>query len=229
MRQIPLDRRLGMPYIVWDAKHLIESSSAMANAAAISQKLEDYLEAIFHLMAEKRVARVRDIARSMGVRMPTVTGALKHLAEHGLVNYEPYQYVTLTPEGVKIAREMVRRHDVLKKFIAEVLTLPEDIAEHDACGMEHALSDETLARLIQFLRFMAECPRAGSGLVESFRCSCGDERDGKKDCERCITSCLVQLRRKASGNNGRESSAPDKKGSDARSAAQEKLDEALHL
>jgi len=201
----------------------------MTSVDAISQKLEDYLEAIFHLMAEKRVARVSDIAHLMGVRMPTVTGALKHLAEHGLVNYEPYQYVTLTSEGMRIARGMVRRHDVLKKFIVGVLALPEDIAEHDACGMEHALSDETLARLTQFLRFMAECPRAGNGLVESFRCSCGTKRDGKKDCERCIASCLEQLKRKTSGKNGRESSAPDEKGSDARSAAQEKLDAALHL
>ena len=141
----------------------------MANAAAISQKLEDYLEAIFHLMAEKRVARVRDIARSMGVRMPTVTGALKHLAEHGLVNYEPYQYVTLTSEGVKIARGMIRRHDVLKRFMADVLALPEDIAEHDACGMEHALSDETLDRLIQFLEFIKTCPEAGDDLIDNFR------------------------------------------------------------
>ena len=201
----------------------------MVSVDAISQKLEDYLEAIFHLMAEKRVARVSDIAHAMGVRMPTVTGALKHLAEHGLVNHEPYQYVTLTSEGVRIAREMIRRHDVLKRFIVEVLALPEDIADRDACGMEHALSDETLARLIEFLRFMAECPRAGTGLVESFRCSCGGKRDGQKDCERCIASCLAQLRRKTSGSNGRESSAPDEKGSDARLAAQEKLDEALHL
>lgn len=141
-----------------------------ANATnAISPQLEDYLEAIFELMAEKRVARVSDIADSMGVQMPSVTGALKHLAQHGLVNYEPYHYVTLTPEGVEIARAMVRRHDVLKRFMSQVLALPEDIAEHDACGMEHALSDEALNRLIQFLEFIESCPRVGDGLSEHFR------------------------------------------------------------
>jgi len=123
----------------------------MSEAGLISHKLEDYLETIFNLMAEKRVARVRDIARQMGVQMPSVTGALKHLAEHKLVNYTPYEHVTLTPEGVRIAREMIRRHDILKRFLVEVLLLPDGAAERDACGMEHALSEETLDRLVEFL------------------------------------------------------------------------------
>lgn len=141
----------------------------MSTADAISHQLEDYLEAILQLTEEKRVARVSDIANAMGVQMPSVTGALKHLAQHGLVNYEPYQHVTLTAAGAEIARAMVRRHDVLKRFMSQVLALPEDIAEHDACGMEHALSDETLNRLIQFLEFIESCPRAGGGLIENFR------------------------------------------------------------
>jgi len=152
----------------------------VSTADAISHQLEDYLEAIFELMAEKRVARVSEIANSMGVRMPSVTGALKHLAQHGLVNYEPYQYVTLTPEGAEIARAMVRRHDVLKRFMSQVLALPDDIAEHDACGMEHALSDETLHRLIQFLEFIDESSHFGSGLAEHFRCF-RDERLKARD------------------------------------------------
>jgi len=123
----------------------------MSEAGLISPKLEDYLEVIFNLMAENRVARVRDIAREMGVQMPSVTGALKHLAEHGLVNYRPYEYVTLTTEGVRIARGMIRRHDILKRFLVEVLRLPDEVAEPDACGMEHALSEETLGRLMEFL------------------------------------------------------------------------------
>jgi len=123
----------------------------MSEAGLISPKLEDYLEVIFNLMAENRVARVRDIAREMGVQMPSVTGALKHLAEHGLVNYRPYEYVTLTTEGVHIARGMIRRHDILKRFLVEILRLPDEVAERDACGMEHALSEETLGRLMEFL------------------------------------------------------------------------------
>ena len=148
----------------------------MPEAGVISHKLEDYLEAIFNLMAEHRAARVTDIAEQMGVQMPTVTGVLKHLAEHGLVNYKPYHHVTLTPYGVEVARGMVRRHDVLKKFLAKVLALPDEVANRDACGMEHALSEETLDRLIKFLQFIENQPRTGRALVERFRRSCGREK-----------------------------------------------------
>ena len=154
----------------------------MSTTDVISPQLEDYLEAIFQLTAEKRVARVRDIAHSMGVQMPSVTGALKHLAQHGLVNYEPYQHVTLTAEGDEIALAMVRRHEVLKRFMSKVLALPESIAEHDACGMEHALSDEAFSRMIQFLEFIESCPRAGEGLIEHFRRFRGE---GAKACADC--------------------------------------------
>jgi len=154
----------------------------VSTADLISHQLEDYLEAIFQLTEEKRVARVSDIAASMGVQMPSVTGALKHLAQHGLVNYEPYQHVTLTAEGDEIARAMVRRHDVLKRFMSQVLAIPEHIAEHDACGMEHALSDEALSRMIQFLEFIESCPRAGDGLIEHFR---RFRDEGLKACDGC--------------------------------------------
>ena len=172
-----------MTYIVRYDKHSgPEKLLTVSTADAISHQLEDYLEVIFELMAQKRVARVSDIANSMGVQMPSVTGALKHLAQHGLVNYEPYQHVTLTSEGDEIARAMVRRHDVLKRFMTQVLALPEDIAEHDACGMEHALSDETLSRMIQFLEFIESCPRAGDGLIEHFR---RFRDEGLKACDGC--------------------------------------------
>ena len=141
----------------------------MSDAAAISPKLEDYLETIFNLLAEGRVARVSEIADRMGVQMPTVTGVLKHLARHGLVHYRPYQHVTLSPKGVEIARGMIRRHDVLKSFMLDVLGLPEPTAEQDACGMEHALSDETFERLNRFVRFVKTSPRSGRRLIDGFR------------------------------------------------------------
>ncbi len=168
----------------------------MPQADVISAKLEDYLEVILHLAKEGGVARVRDIASRMDVRMPSVTGALKHLAAHGLVNYEPYQYVTLTPRGMEVARRTTRRHQVLKEFLAGMLGLPEAAADQDACGMEHALSEGTLDRLIKFLEFINTCPRAGPGLIDSFRCSCNTTVTEAKDCESCIESCLEQLRRR---------------------------------
>ncbi len=80
-------------------------------------------------MAEGRVARVRDIAARLNVQMPSVTGALRSLAARDLVNHDPYSYVTLTPEGERIARDMVRRHEVLTGFLSDFLGLDPGVAD----------------------------------------------------------------------------------------------------
>ena len=75
----------------------------MSARTDVSAAMEDYLEAIFHLVVEKQVARARDIAEGLKVSRSSVTGALQSLAEKGLVNYEPYEVITLTRKGKKIA------------------------------------------------------------------------------------------------------------------------------
>ena len=65
----------------------------------LSASLEDYVEAIFNLVGESKVARCKDIAQSLGVSRSSVTGALRLLKDKGLANYEPYGYVTLTDDG----------------------------------------------------------------------------------------------------------------------------------
>jgi DtxR family Mn-dependent transcriptional regulator len=76
----------------------------------LSQSLEDYLEMIYRLEEAHKVARVRDIAGRLGVKMSSVTSALRHLSRHGLVNYDPYQYITLTGPGRKKARQLDETH-----------------------------------------------------------------------------------------------------------------------
>ena len=133
----------------------------------ISSNLEDYLEAIYQLIEESRVARARDIAERIGVQMSSVTGALKHLAAHDLVNYEPYQYVTLTPAGRQRARDILRRHEVLKDFFTDILALEAQVAEDNACRIEHAIGPAALERLVQFAEFLRSCPR-GAARIEHF-------------------------------------------------------------
>jgi len=175
----------------------------MTEQELISAKLEDYLVAISNLVARNRVARVSDIAQAMSVQMPTVTGALKHLAEHGLVHYEPYQFVTLTDQGAEIASGMIRRHEVLRKFLADVLRLPAETAERDACGMEHALSDHSLRHLIRFLEFIESCPRAGSSLIDKFRASCA----AGPECPDCIAACLQRFEASAASAGAEDASS----------------------
>jgi DtxR family Mn-dependent transcriptional regulator len=161
----------------------------MIQSPPLSTSLEDYLGTIYHLVRENKVARVRDISSSMGVNMSSVTGALRQLASHNLVHYEPYQVITLTDSGMERAKELVRRHNVLKSFLVNVLSLDPAIAEHNAHRMEHAIDTETLERLIRFAEFVERCPRGGREWIELFSTSCKTNSIAEY-CEQCLKSCL---------------------------------------
>ena len=116
----------------------------------LTSNMEDYLEVILNLQQEQMVARVKDVAQRLNVKMPSVTGAMKSLAEKGLVNYERYSYLTLTAAGEKIAQEIGERHKTFYRFLTTVLKLDHTTAELDACRLEHATSRKTFARLKDF-------------------------------------------------------------------------------
>jgi DtxR family transcriptional regulator, Mn-dependent transcriptional regulator len=125
----------------------------------LTSTMEDYLEAIFDLDKDKKVVRVKDIAKRLNVKMPTVSSMLKTLRNRGLVNYEKYEYVELTDEGAGIGREMRRRHEALRKFLMEILRIDFQTADVEACKMEHTLSETTLDSLSEFMDFIQSDPR----------------------------------------------------------------------
>jgi len=128
----------------------------MTDTHVVSATLEDYVEAIAHLVAEKGVARVRDISRALSVHKSTVTAALKTLTEKNLVNYAPYEAATLTPQGERVAEEVIRRHEVIQRFLSEVLCLDSAEAQENACRMEHVMGRNVLQRLSLFAEFVKE-------------------------------------------------------------------------
>ena len=101
------------------------------------------------------MARVRDIAERLGVAMPSVTGALKALAKRGLVNYHPYEVVTLSDPGAEVAAEINGRHETLARFLTHVLGVDETVAGENACRMEHALDRDVLRLLSDLSEFIA--------------------------------------------------------------------------
>ena len=159
----------------------------------LSASLEDYMEAIYHVVEEKRAARPKDISNRLNVSSSSVTGALRALASRELINYAPYDVVTLTDEGHQVAQEIVRRHEALQDFFVKVLSVSEDLAANAACEMEHAVPRELLERFIRFVDFVDMCPRGGAAFVDGFRRHCMLQCDGR-ECERCITGCLDDLR-----------------------------------
>jgi DtxR family Mn-dependent transcriptional regulator len=120
-------------------------------AVKLSPSMEDYLKTIYALDRERGYVRVKDIAEKMDITMPSVSGALKNLEKQDLVYHQRYDLVGITPKGSKVAEDICSRHRVVKDFLSQILGLDAEIAEKDACSMEHAISPETLKSLARFL------------------------------------------------------------------------------
>lgn len=159
----------------------------MSEATALSASLEDYLEAIFHIAAEKQVARAKDIAARLGVKNSSVTGALRMLAVRGLINYAPYDLITLTPGGAVAAKEVIRRHEALRDFFVKVLNVDLKTADEGACKMEHAIPLPILERFIEFVEYVETCPSPGAKWIREFGYTCQGVAD-RADCAQCVYS-----------------------------------------
>lgn len=140
-----------------------------ARVKKLSASLEDYLEAIWNLADEANGARSKDIAKALGVARSSVTGAVRLLRDKGLANYEPYGRITLTPQGRMAAEDVVRRHEVLKSFFADVLGVKADVAQHAACRAEHSFGPEIIGRLVSFVDYVADSCRRGRDVVDEFQ------------------------------------------------------------
>ena len=123
-----------------------------------SASMEDYLEAIANLGGGTKIVRVKQISQTLGVKMPSVTSALRKLSEQELVEHERYGHIKLTHEGNKIARNVIRRHKALTRFFAQALGVDRETAEEDACRIEHVISPLSMERLAKFVEFLEACP-----------------------------------------------------------------------
>ncbi|HHT3905473.1 TPA: manganese-binding transcriptional regulator MntR [Klebsiella pneumoniae] len=111
--------------------------------------IDDYVELISDLINEVGEARQVDMAARLGVSQPTVAKMLKRLASVGLIEQIPWRGIFLTPEGEKLAQESRERHQIVEDFLLAIGVSPE-IARRDAEGMEHHVSEETLAMFLKF-------------------------------------------------------------------------------
>jgi DtxR family Mn-dependent transcriptional regulator len=134
----------------------------------ITAALQDYLEAILRLEEQDDAARVSDIASRVGVGKPAVTSAMKTLAARGLVNYEAYHCVTLTEKGRRLADEIQHRHVVLRQFLTQILALDAQVADVNACRMEHAVDEDVLDRLAQLTRRIQSDRQGTAAFIQAF-------------------------------------------------------------
>ncbi len=151
----------------------------------LTPSLEDYLEVISNLIKQQKVARVKDIAEKVNVKLSSVTGAVKQLAKLGLVNYQPYQYITLTEKGEEEAEKISKKRKILKDFFIKVFGMKYTEAEEVACRFEHFLSSDLTKKFEKFNKFISSCPRTD----ENWLCRLKDYLNSDKremDCVNCI-------------------------------------------
>jgi DtxR family Mn-dependent transcriptional regulator len=141
------------------------------SSTEISSKAEDYLRAIYEIVSQKGFARIKDIARELEVKPPTVVEMMKKLDAKGLVIYEKYGGITLTDRGTEIAELIESRHETFREFL-EILLIPKDIALKDAHILEHQLHSKTIlqfSRFVDFIRAYSERPMFMKRWLEEFR------------------------------------------------------------
>jgi Mn-dependent DtxR family transcriptional regulator len=113
------------------------------SAVRSSTTVEDYLERILELINSKGYARVVDIAAALKISQASVTNMVQRLDAEGLLKYEKYRGLILTPAGRNLAHKIAERHRLLTDFLG-LLGLDERVIHHDVEGMEHHISAPTL-------------------------------------------------------------------------------------
>ena len=160
----------------------------------LSPTLEDYLEVIHRIERQQRVTRPRDISRAQNVASSTVTAALQSLAKKGLINYEPYELITLTDEGRARAEELAMRHWIIRDFLENVLGLEAERAEATACGMEHTIDREAQESFVCFLAFTRPRSPDGAKSLQRLRRFI-KEGAGGQTCKERVKEYMESLRR----------------------------------
>lgn len=118
----------------------------------LGESLEDYLETLLILKERHGKIRCVDVAAHMQVSKPSVNKAMNILKEKGYVLQESYGDIHFTDEGKEIAIQVYHRHKTISKFLHEVLGVDATTADHEACHIEHVISEDTFKKIANYKR-----------------------------------------------------------------------------
>lgn len=109
--------------------------------------MRGYIAAIALLDDGTGPVTTRQIAQEMGIRSPTVTNMVKRLSQRGVLWYDPYHGVRLTPPGRRIAADVIRRRGSLERFLMKKLGYPFDEARREAVRLERHATTSLVAHV----------------------------------------------------------------------------------
>ena len=117
----------------------------------LTNSQEEYLKTIYILEKSNGKIRVTDIAQKLKITKPSVNRAIKNLRDLDLIEYEVYGDINLTYQGEELAKEIIKRQDIIKMFLVDILGVEEENAEEEAKSMKHAISPDTTKKLENYI------------------------------------------------------------------------------
>ncbi len=141
----------------------------------LTSSQEEYLKTIYILEKNNSKVRVTDIANKLKITKPSVNKAINLLRNMGVINYQAYGEITLTKEGEKYAIEIIKKQDILKMFLIEILDIDEKQAQEEAKAMKYAISQETAKKLNKYI----------TQIMNLGDLDCDYDKNSKK-CQNCI-------------------------------------------
>lgn len=151
-----------------------------------------HLLAVYSLRKERGYARVTDVAKHLNITTGSASTNLKGLKQKGLVSEDDNKFLILSKQGEALAKAVIARKEIFKKFLTDILKVSEDQAEIDACKTEHLISHETSERLLSFMQLLAQGNKA---IPSSSNTSCKGVHGADSnnlDCSVCGDHCLMQ-------------------------------------
>ena len=119
----------------------------------VSMSHEDYLEAIVMLGGtQTQPVHSVDIATKLGVSKASVSKAVTSLKASGMLDQPYYGDITLTEDGYAYGCAVLKRHEMLTRFLVKEVGLSEEVAEEEACQMEHAISDDSFVKWMDYFK-----------------------------------------------------------------------------
>jgi DtxR family Mn-dependent transcriptional regulator len=137
----------------------------------LSASLEDYLELICTLMEESDCVKAIELSRRLNVSRASVSEALAKLAKKNLIIYEAHKGIIITPEGLKLAKDVMEKHKVFTNFFEQTLGLDFQEAEENACKIEHVISE----KLFNKIKLFNDYCNANLEFTEKFKMEVGCE------------------------------------------------------
>lgn len=120
--------------------------------------VEDYLQILHYLTRDGFTVIAARLAERMNVTPPTVTATLQRMERDGLIEHGTRREILLTIEGRRVAENIVRRHALAERLLTDLLKMPWHESHEEAHGVEHALTPNIEARLLQALGNPTTCP-----------------------------------------------------------------------